>query len=191
MPRTLLAAVLLAMGLPAAAQTVPTAGTARDALFDARRSQLVVQRDAAFLTEADRAALAAMPKVADLRYYGSIAVAPDEGLQSETSTAAFNFHSLAEARGAALRGCEGRRRRGAACRIAADVVPRGYRPGRPFSLSQDATAALQGRGYARGGEHMATSASTGAWGLGSDPATAIAACEETGGRGDCALALRN
>lgn len=191
MRRTIIAAVMGVVAQGASAQTALTAAQARDQLFDGGGSVLVVQDAATFLSETDRATLRAMPRVAELKYYGALAAAPASGLTSDATTGAFNFHSVAEARAAALRGCEARRAGGPACQIVADVVPRGYRPGRAASLNQDATGAVQGRSLARSGGHLAASASTGAWGLGADDRAAVSACRQGGGAADCTVVVRD
>ncbi|WGH78327.1 5-aminolevulic acid synthase [Jannaschia ovalis] len=176
----------LALAMPAAAQQVPDRAAAERELFGARNSDLVILRQP-FLSDTDLATLQQMPKLAQLTYYGALAAAPSEGLQSEATRGAFNYHSIAAARAAALRDCDRARAAGAACAIVAEIRPRRFRDGRSLTLSQAATRALTGRDWRRAGRDaaLAISPSSGAWGLGAGPAAAIAAC----GVADCTLAV--
>ncbi|WP_308917954.1 hypothetical protein [Jannaschia sp. LMIT008] len=176
-------ALPILLALPATAQRVADQNAARGQLFG-DRTVVSIQRHG-FLTQGDIATLQAMPRVADLKYYGAMAAAPGAGLQAETTTGAFNYHSPARARAAALQGCEAKRRGGAACVIVADVLPRGFRPGQALTLNQDASRAVNGRALRRNGGVLAASASTGAWALGPDAATARANC----GQGDCQVVV--
>ncbi|SDZ38856.1 hypothetical protein SAMN05444004_112111 [Jannaschia faecimaris] len=174
---------LLALSLPATAQTVPDQATAKRELFDTRGAQVVATAHD-FLTEADFATLQALPKVAQLKYYGAMAAHPPSGLQSERTQGAFNFHSVEAARAAALRTC------GRGCVIVADIVPRGYRPGRSLTLNQDASRAVDGRDFRRAGPNatLAISEETGAWALGDGGSAALATCAARGAR-DCVVAV--
>ena len=177
---------LVLAACPAVAQQSRDA--ARGQLFDGRAT-LSIQRHA-FLTDRDIATMREIPNVAQIKYYGAFAAAPDAGFAAEETTAAFNFHDLESARRAALRGCEARRSGGAPCVVAADVVPRGYAPGRSLTLSQDASAAVRGRALRQGGGTLAASPSTGLFGIGADDGAAVAACRNAGGAADCAVAVR-
>ncbi len=176
-------AFLTAAALPATAQQVLDRDAARGQLFDARGAVVVVTAHA-FLTQADIATLGALPEVAQLKYYGAMAASPAEGLQSERTQGAFNFHSSATARAAALAAC------GAGCVVVADILPRGHAAGRALTLNQDATQAVDGRAFRRAGANaaLAVSASTGAWGLGDGGPAAIAACAAQGAS-DCRVAV--
>ena len=110
-------------------------------------------------------------------YYGAIAVSPDEGLMSEATIAAANYHNIEAASVAALAGCDAARKGEAACIIVALVRPKGWEA-RSIQLSSDATTAF-GKDYGGKGSALAVSASTGAWAMakGSDAgAAAVAAC---------------
>ncbi|CTQ34300.1 hypothetical protein [Jannaschia rubra] len=181
---TLLSLTLaLTAPLPAAAQGVPDQASAKRMLFATRNAQLLIVRQP-FLSEADLATLREMPKVAQLKYYGAMAANPAEGLQSESTRGAFNFHSVEEARAAALRAC------GQGCVVVAEVRPRGYQDGRPLTLSQDASRTVAGRDFGRAGTNaaLAISPSTGAWALGDGAQAAVAACAAKGA-GDCKTAV--
>lgn len=110
----------------------------------------------------------------DQLYYAAIALSPDEGLMSEATVAAANFHDIPSATTVALENCNAKKKEGAAdCVIAATVTPEGWAPEAAIQLSSDATADFQAA-YAGGA--MAISPVTGAWGLGADADAAIAAC---------------
>ena len=95
-------------------------------------------------------------------YYGAIAIAPDEGLMSEATVAAANFHDTASAATAALADCNGKKKTETECVIAAYIRPAGWKDA-GFSLSSDATAALEE--YARRKGALAISPTTGAFGM--------------------------
>ena len=182
-PFLALAALLLPLApMPAAAQAVATEAQARSQLFDTRRTQVAIVRHP-FLTGADVATLQALPQAAQLDYYGALAVDPAQGLEGDRARGAFNFHSPEAARAAALSGC------GAGCVVVAEIRPRDYAPGRPFSLNQAASRAVEGRALGRGGGTLAISPSTGAWGLGEGGPAAVAACTRAGGP-DCRVAVQ-
>lgn len=110
-------------------------------------------------------------------YYGAIAVSPDEGLMSEATIAAANYHSVEAASVAALAGCDAARKGNAPCVIVALVRPKGWEA-RPIQMSADATAAFR-KDYGGKGAALAVSASTGTWGMAKgDNAgeAAVAAC---------------
>lgn len=177
-------AAVAGAAMPSHAQQ--SAAAARDALFGPRAT-LSIQGHA-FLSDRDIATIRQMPQVTQLKYYGAMAAAPEAGFAAEATTGAFGFHDLDTARRAALRGCEERRAGGAPCVIVVDVVPRGYAPGRALTLSQDASAAVRGGVLREAGGTMAASRSTGAFGVGADSASAVAACAG-GGAGDCAVVI--
>ncbi|MEL6585153.1 MAG: 5-aminolevulic acid synthase [Pseudomonadota bacterium] len=164
-------------------------GTAKGHLFGTRGATVSVQPHG-FLSDADVATLQAMPQVATLKYYGALAVAPDLGLQAETSTGAFNYHSIDAARQAAMAGCNAKRRSGSPCVVVADILPRRYQAGRPLTLSQDASEAVNGRQFRRTGRDaaLAISPSSGAWGLRDGGAAALASCAANGAT-DCQLVV--
>lgn len=182
---TLFALLALTAAPLAHAQQVPDQATAKRLLFPTRNAQMVVVRQP-FLSDADIATLQEMPKVAQLKYYGALAADPAQGLQSEATRGAFNFHSIEAARAAALSGC------GSSCLIVAEIRPRNYEDGRPLTLNQDASKAVDGRDFSRAGTDaaLAVSPSTGAWGLGSGGQAAVATCAAKGAR-DCEVAVAN
>lgn len=108
---------------------------------------------------------------ADQPYYAAIAISPDEGLMSEATVAAANYHDTDSAAAAALAECNAKKKGAADCVVAAIVRPDGWEA-RPLQLSSDASAAF---GKAGGGA-VAVSAATGSWGLGADEAAALADC---------------
>jgi hypothetical protein len=124
-------------------------------------------------------------------YYGAIAASPDEGLLSEATIAAANYHSVEAASVAALAACDGARKGKTACVIVALVRPEGWEP-RPLQLSVEATSAFR-KDYGGKGGALAVSASTGASGMakGDDAAArAIAACaSKLAGINDCSVVV--
>ena len=174
--------ILLALTGAATAQSVDR-DTARAQLFDADGVQVAIIRQP-FLTETDISTLQAMPQVAQLNYYGALAANPASGFQSEATRGAFNFHSIEQARAAALSAC------GAGCVLVAEIRPRGYQDGRRLTLNQDATRAVTTRAFNRAGRDaaVAISRSTGSWGLGNGAADAINTCAGQGAR-DCEVAV--
>jgi hypothetical protein len=194
MRAAILSACLACAAAPAAAQAVSGEAAQRQ-LFAPRGVELAVSSS---LSEQERAIMAAMVKEADrtkqsFRFYGSIAYSPSEGLTAESLQGAFNFHSTAAADRAAVARCNQARKSGSAeCRVAAQVLPKGYEPGRE-QLSYDATNGFRSTyRRVRGEKAMAISEGTGAWQMaeGSDAAgTAVALCNEAAqnlrGPGDC------
>ncbi|WP_179379437.1 5-aminolevulic acid synthase [Jannaschia marina] len=183
MPRLPLAALALSLALPASAQEALDQDAAKAQLFGTRSVQVAITAHP-FLSEADIGTLRALPGVAQLKYYGAMAAHPSEGLQSERTRGAFNFHSIDAARAAAVAAC------GQGCVVVAEILPRGYEAGRSFTLNQDASKAVAGRDFRRAGQNaaLAISRSTGAWGLGDGPQAAIATCA-AGGASDCEVAV--
>lgn len=93
-------------------------------------------------------------------YYGAVAISPDEGLASEATVAAANYHDVENAARAALAGCNDRRKAGSApCVIAAEIRPEGWAP-RALQLSASATDALRST-YRKGGGEKALAVSPG------------------------------
>ncbi|CTQ50948.1 hypothetical protein [Jannaschia donghaensis] len=182
MIRTALLA-LTTLTLPAAAQTVPDQDAAKRLLFDTRGAQVAVLRHG-FMSDADVTTLQALPEVAQLKYYGAMAAHPDEGIQAERTRGAFNFHSIDQARAAALSGC------GSGCVVIAEILPRRYEAGRALTLNQDASKVVTGRDFTRAGTDaaLAISPSTGGWGIGNGEQAAVATCAAAGAR-DCAVAV--
>lgn len=122
-------------------------------------------------------------------YYGAIAASPDEGLMSEATLAAANYHSVEAASVAALAGCDAARKGAAPCVVVALVRPKGWEA-RPLQLSADATAAFR-KEYDGKGAALAVSAETGTWGMAKGanaPAAALAACAaKLTGQNDCTV----
>ena len=110
-------------------------------------------------------------------YFGAIAYSPSEGLASRSLQGAFNFHSARAADRAALAACEAARPASSdRCSVVMRVLPRGYEA-RAVSLSRKATvgfwAVYSGK---TGPKVLAISEATGAWGIGSTRAEAVAKC---------------
>lgn len=124
-------------------------------------------------------------------YYGAIAVSPTDGLMSEATLAAANYHTVEAASVAALAGCDAARKGDVPCVIVALIRPKGWEA-RPLQLSADATAAFR-KDYANKGGALAVSASTGAWAMakGADAANAaVAACTaKLTGQNDCSVII--
>lgn len=95
-------------------------------------------------------------------YYGAIAISPDEGLMSEATVAAANYHDTAAASAAALDGCNAKKTGKTPCVLAALIRPKGWKDD-GFGLSSDATAGF--KTYDRKAGALAISAKTGAWGM--------------------------
>ena len=120
-------------------------------------------------------------------YYGAIAVSPDEGLMSEATLAAANYHNVEAASVAALAGCDAVRTGAAPCVIVAVVRPKGWEA-RPLQLSADATAAFY-KDYGGRDSALAVSSGTGTWAMakGANASeAALAACSaKLVGQNDC------
>ena len=183
------AALGLVVSGAALAETVLTQKQAKRALFGVRGTEgAVSQTDK--LSDQDRAILAEVAKTQ--KYYGAIAFSPDEGLLSEATVAAANYHSVEPAREAALAECNSKRASGAQrCVIGADILPKRYEPGRAIQLNMDATVAV-GKEYRRlrGNKAFSISSDTGEWGFGASEEEAQAACASKGAR-DCRVVLRD
>lgn len=131
------------------------------------------------------------------KYYGAVAISPDEGIMSEATVAAANHHSVGAARRQAIDSCNARRKKGSArCTIVADILPAGFAP-RAFSLSRDATEGF-GESYGDSGERaLAISPATGAWSIARGKGAARAAVKDcnrkaaANGARDCKLAVRD
>ncbi len=183
--RILAAAVLVAFAQGAAAQVLD-GKTAKKALFadDEAAAQVMKQ---SFLS--DEHARIVGEAALQQPYYGAIAVSPDEGLMSEATIAAANYHSVEAASVAALAGCDAARKGAAACVIVALVRPKGWEA-RPIQLSAEATAAFR-KDYAGKGAALAVSSGSGAWGLvvGANAGeAAVAACAaKLTGPNDCTV----
>ena len=121
----------------------------------------------------------------DQPYYGAIAISPDEGLMSEATVAAANYHAVEAASAAALAECNAKKKGAADCVVVAVVRPEGWQA-QPAQLSSDATAAFQ----ADPSGVMAVSAATGSWGKGASAEAAIADCQARNvAAQDCAVLI--
>ena len=179
----------LFLALPAAAQPV-NGDAAGDQLFPTRGTTLALS---SALSERDREIVRRTIDLledqmnAPVRYYASLAYAPDEGVVSEAFQSAMNFHSVAAADRAALAACNAARAAGSgACAIAGRVLPQGYQE-RALTLSFDATNAFrQSYRRARAPKALAVSERTGAWAIGGGTAEAVRLCNaDNQGAGDC------
>lgn len=142
------------------------------------------------LSESDQQLIATV--AGQQKYYGAIAFSPDEGILSNATVAAANYHDVETASEKALSDCNGNRASGTArCVIAAWIVPPSYEEGRALQLNIDATAAVR-KEYrrVRGEKAFAVSMSTGNWGYGNSDEAALQNCISKGAD-DCTLLLRN
>lgn len=177
----------LALGLSGVAVAdVLTGKAAKKALFSGEKVAVQVMTQS-FLVDNQAEILGSV--ATQQPYYGAIAVSPKEGLMSEATVAAANYHSVDAASVAALAGCDAARKADAPCVIVALVRPKGWEP-RPMQMSADATAAFR-KDYGGKGAALAVSATTGTWGIakGENAAVAaVAACaEKLTGANDCAV----
>ena len=186
-------ATTLALAGAAAAQTIRGDEAAR-LVFDGRAPVLVINPRAG-LSEVDRKTLDILVRTnAIARYYGVIAFSPDEGLASEPTQGAFNYHDVNTAAGRAVNECNRLRKRGTRpCIVAGQLLPPGYRQ-RGFQLSQDATNALGEYRAIRGAKAMAISRSTGSFAVAQGPTAliaSVAACNKAAPNNDCAVVLKD
>lgn len=122
-------------------------------------------------------------------WYGAIAISPDEGLMSEATVAAAKYHDVQAASHAAMRDCNARKKGKSNCVLAAIIQPKGYEQGRPLQLSAEATEAFR-KEYKSGA--MATSVSTGAFGIGADANAALTACKAKAAKAeDCTVVIEH
>ncbi|MGB0968849.1 MAG: 5-aminolevulic acid synthase [Halocynthiibacter sp.] len=185
---TLLAglSVLLTGGVVLAQSAPVDSRTARGQLFDRNGGQVMVfEQD--FLNAQQIAQLSATGGA--IPYYGAVAMAPDEGMLSETNQAAGNHHSVEAAETAALTACNAARSGGRACVVVMHFLPDDYEAGRAIQLSQSATDAFRQFRRGRGEKAFAISPSTGSFafekGDGAGDA-AISACSVGSGAGNAA-----
>lgn len=170
---TLATALFAALVLPASAETLP-GKTAKKYLYSPNKVAVEVANQPFFV---DNQAQIVGQAAAQQPYYGAIAVSPDDGLLSEATIAAANYHSTGAASVNALGACDAARKGKTPCVIVAVVRPEGWQT-RPVQLSSEATAAFR-KDYAGKGGALAVSANTGAWGMSSGDgaaAAALAAC---------------
>ena len=162
---------------------------AKKLLFSPKGADVRILADAG-LSETDAATLKLV--MANIPYYGAAAFAPDEGLQSEATQAVSQHHSISSASAAALEQCNKVRKGGAACVVAAEVVPRRYKE-RDLQLSVAATAAFR-KQYRklRGEKAFAISPKTGGWAFydGVDAGkAAVNRCNQSAGTDDCTTVI--
>jgi len=179
--------VILILLSAVAASAEPLTGRAAKKLMFPAKGALVEMRPEAGLSAQDQTVLATV--AAQQPYYGAIAISPGEGLMSEATVAAANYHDTAAAGTAALADCNARKKAAPACVIAALIRPEGYEA-RALQLSLDATAALR-KDYGGKGSALAISAATGAWGLGQGAEAAVAACAAKAAATDCTVVIEN
>lgn len=166
-----------AMGLcvvlasPLLAQTV-TGKEAGKALFAPVKAEVEIL-PAANLPKDQAAALKMVG--AGQPYYGAIAISPKDGLMSEATVAAANYHSTDAASAAALAECDAKRKGKEPCVVAALIRPKGWKD-KGVQLSSDATAGFRKSYDAAAGTALAISPLTGGWGIGAGAKDAIDAC---------------
>lgn len=180
------AAMALMIGILAGpGQAAPVTGrVAAAALLSPKGAQAVMIPTRAL---SDKDAQILRQAAATQKYYGAVAISPDQGLMSDATLAAANYHDVASARTAALAGCDKRRKPGsAACVIVAEILPIGWKEGAAVQLSADATAAF---GQLKGRRVMAVDTATGDWGAGTAPQAALAACQAKTGTKSCEIVI--
>lgn len=182
------ALLLAVVSSPALAE--PLAGkAAKKALFAPMKAEVEIMPEAGL--PADQAEVLKTVGVGQ-PYYGAIAIAPDEGLMSEATVAAANFHDVAAASVAALAECDAKKKTATACVIAALIRPEGWKD-QGFGLSSDATAAFKDYDMKAGA--LAVSPSTGAFGMAAGEGAAEKAVANCGAKNDkavdCVLAVQN
>ncbi|MBM3616390.1 MAG: 5-aminolevulic acid synthase [Alphaproteobacteria bacterium] len=125
-------------------------------------------------------------------YYGAVAIAPEEGLMSEATVAAANFHDTGSAGVAVLAECNAKKKTASDCVLVAYIRPKGWAEA-GFSLSSDATAAFKEYDMKTGA--LAVSLSTGAFGMADGDGAAEAALANCAAKNDkatdCALVVQN
>ena len=186
--RLILAASLMFGLASGASAEVLTGKAAKKALFSGADVAVQVMKQA-FLVDNQAEVLGTV--AAQQPYYGAIAVSPDEGLMSEATIAAANYHSVEAASVAALAGCDAARKGEVPCVIVALVRPKGWEV-RPVQMSSEATTAFR-KDYAGKGGALAVSAATGTWGMAKGAnaaAAAVTACaSKLTGANDCIVII--
>lgn len=180
-------ALALMLASPAAFAEPISGKAATAALFAPLKAEVEVLAEAGL--PADHAKALETVGV-DQPYFGAIAIAPEEGLMSEATVAAANFHDTAAAAVAARAECDAKKTSATPCVVAAYIRPEGWKDA-GFSLSSDATAAF--RDYDMKAGALAISASTGAFGMAAGEgagAVAVAACAAKNAKAtDCTLVV--
>ena len=162
-----------------------TGKTAKKLLFapDAAEAEML---PGSGLSEQDQTVLKSVAEAQP--YYGAIAISPDEGLMSEATVAAADYHDTAAAEAVALAECNAKKTGAAPCVTAALIRPKGWEA-REVQLSQTATTGYRDD-YAGKGGALAVSAATGAWGIGKGYDAALTACAGAEGKvTDCAVLI--
>lgn len=189
-------AIGMAVGLAAPVFAQAVDGRAAERLLFRDRGVSVELVRVPGLTEQEMGFVAEVAK--QQTYYAAVAYSPGDGLVSNATVAAVDYHSVEAASVAALAACTGRRDTGTEpCVIVARVKPAGWEP-RGLQLSSGATEGFR-RSYrgARGEKALALSPSTRGWAIstGAGAATAaVAACNAqaaTEGAGDCVTVIAN
>jgi len=184
--------VLAAALFTPAAWAEPVDGnTARKQLFKPKGAQ-VEMIEQAFLSDQDKEILSQV--ALQQTYYAAIAVSPDDGVISNATVAAANYHSTGPAQEAAKDACNDAKTGSAPCVIVALIRPKGWER-QDLQLSVDGTNAYR-KEYrkGRGEKAMAVSPSTGkfavAKGTGAGPA-AVVACNERADASDCSVVIED
>ena len=181
------AGFVMAVVLAGAAMADPvTAKQAKKALFAPVKAEVVIMPEAN-LPE-DQAKTLEMAG-ATQAYYGAIAMSPEDGLLTEATVLAANYHNTEAASVAALADCNAKKKGKSDCVVVAIIRPKGWKD-RDFQLSSDATAAVKTE--LKKSMVMAISQSTGAWAIGADDAAAVEACAAKNEKAsDCAVVIAN
>lgn len=163
--------------------------TAKDALFPPVVAEVEILAEAGL--PADQAQVLVIVGEGQ-PYYGAIAIAPEEGLMSEATVAAANFHDTAAATIAALAECNAKKKTATECVVAGYIRPKGWQDN-GFALSSDASAAFNDYDMKSGA--FAVSVTTGAFGMASGEGaaeSAVQACVAKNEKAtDCALVIAN
>jgi hypothetical protein len=182
-------AMILCLGLAAPALAEPLkAADARKAL--PRDKGVAVEMIAHPKLPPDQAKVLAMVAQGQA-HYGAVAFSPDDGLMSEATVAAVDFHSTEAAAKAAAADCDGKRKGRAPCAVVALIRPAGWTQ-QPLQMSASAAEAFR-KDYGRSGQRaMALSVGSGKFGLGKGDAAqilALSACNAGNAAADCALVV--
>lgn len=180
-----LAGLMLVLCCAGVASAEPvTAKVAKKALFAPGKVEVEVQAAAGL---PDEQAKALQIGLASQAYYGAVAMSPDDGLMSDVTVLAANYHDTEAASAAALAECNAKKKGKAECVVAALVLPKGWKD-KGFQLSSDATEGFK-KDF-KPGNVMAISLATGAWAIGADPEAAIKGCAAKNDKAtDCAVAI--
>jgi hypothetical protein len=175
----------LALAGLAAADPV-SAKAAKKALFAPDKSEVEVLAAAGL---ADKQAKALAMGLEAQAYYGAVAMSPDDGLLSDITVMAANYHDTDAAAKAALAECDAKKKGKTDCVIVALIRPKGWKD-KGFQLSSDATAGFD-KDF-KVGNLMAISVATGAWAIGGTEDAATSACAAKNDMAkDCAVVIAN